>query len=102
MNDDLISRKALKADVKAWAHDALDLRTISQLIDSAPAVDAVEVVRCKDCKHRGDPYGCNMYFACWHGDDIDRTDDNGFCECGVKREVNPNEGEGIDRKAHKV
>ena len=30
------------------------------VILSMPTVDAVEVVRCKDCKHRGD-YGCPMY-----------------------------------------
>ncbi len=45
MNNDLISRKALKAEVKAWSHDALDLRTISQIIDSAPAEDAEPVKR---------------------------------------------------------
>ena len=51
---DLISREAL---YKAW--DALDeTKDADFLIDvmikatqDAPAVDAVEVVRCKDCKH---------------------------------------------------
>ena len=51
---DLISRAAL---YKAW--DALDeTQGANLLIDEmiretydAPAVDAVEVVRCKDCKH---------------------------------------------------
>jgi hypothetical protein len=41
MEYDLISRKALKAEIKAWVLDALDLRTISQLIDSAPAAETV-------------------------------------------------------------
>ena len=54
MDNDLISREAL---YKAW--DALDeTQDANLLIDAmikatqdAPAVDAVEVVRCMDCKH---------------------------------------------------
>ena len=54
VDNDLISREAL---FKAW--DALDeTQDANLLIDAmikatqdAPAVDAVEVVRCKDCKH---------------------------------------------------
>lgn len=46
---DLIDRKALK--------EAVDLKlpltnhTTNKIIDAQPAVDAVEVVRCKDCKY---------------------------------------------------
>lgn len=39
--------------------------------------DVVEVVRCKDCKHRGD-FGCPMY----HEEDIE-WDDDGYTECEV-------------------
>ena len=46
-------------------------------------VDAVEVVRCKDCKHYGD-YGrvrdCNKYGA------MSLPDDDDFCSYGERRE----------------
>jgi hypothetical protein len=46
MSDDLISRSALlKELVFDYAYAAADI------VKAAPTVDAVEVVRCKDCKH---------------------------------------------------
>ena len=39
--------------------------------------NVVEVVRCKDCKHRGD-FGCPMY----HEEDI-KWDNYGYTECKV-------------------
>lgn len=65
MNNDLISREALIKDgnntrvwVTGWnenpslAHQVLKEQgaTFKKLVLEAPAVDAVEVVRCKDCK----------------------------------------------------
>ena len=62
----------------------------------APLVDAVEVVRCKDCKHR---YGdeCPMMHVEWveceedgfiEMDDIvyDNTDDDGYCSFGERED----------------
>ena len=62
-----------------------------------PKVDAVEVVRCKDCKHRGDDAHCSMCFEEaieWDDDGYtevdyvlhDRTTDDGFCDRGERRE----------------
>lgn len=60
MNNDLISRSALLKQMKRIMFDTplvyqIDAKsaceTIEALVDVAPAVDAVEVVRCKDCKH---------------------------------------------------
>lgn len=53
-------------------------------IKNLPAVDAVEVVRCKDCKYRGDAYECPKHFAHYHGEDSDFTVDDGYCELGEK------------------
>lgn len=55
MSNDLISRSALhkkilhlyEVDKKATGANAYDL--CGMLIEDAPTVDAVEVVRCKDC-----------------------------------------------------
>ena len=56
-------------------------------------VDAVEVVRCKDCKHylrnkihviEGIPLMCNEVCEKWGGGC--RTDENGFCYMGERSE----------------
>ena len=47
-----------------------------KLIEDAPTVDAVEVVRCKDCKHRYSDSWCEYV------DD----DDNFYCARGERKE----------------
>lgn len=60
------------------------------LVENAPIVDAVPVVRCKDCKNRGTPYSCPMrkLVMPWQGAGSyeDCTDDDGYCHMGVKRD----------------
>lgn len=60
-------------------------------------VDVVEVVRCKECKHRHD-VNCPMYYEEWFNIDegdgyydsdfriVDVTEDDGFCDCGERGE----------------
>lgn len=54
----------------------------SLLIDIAPTADVVEVVRCKDCKHRKKNTFClhNMRYE----------DDNGFCSYGERGKYEKN------------
>lgn len=94
---DLISREAALRVVNAYDYRGLTLADVKTVTDGCakelsklPAVDAVEVVRCKDCKHRGDAYGCPMYFVLWCGDDIDRTEDEGFCADGKRMDGEEN------------
>ncbi len=69
---------------------------VQRLIDKSPTIDAVEVVRCKECKHR---YGdeCPMRYVEWvtydddgyiEWDDVvhDHTMDDGFCNCGERED----------------
>lgn len=57
-----------------------------------PTIDAVEVVRCRDCKHRGIAGECPMCYTEDYYDeddgydywDVDKTVDDGFCHCGEK------------------
>ena len=67
-----------------------------RVIFKLPTVDAVEVVRCKDCRHRGE-WCCPMYYEEeieWDDDGYtevdyvphDRTTDDGFCDMGERRE----------------
>jgi hypothetical protein len=55
-------------------------------IDLAPTVDAVEVVRCKDCKHNSDGRCCGGQDICAEeGYDFYVADDD-FCSYGERRE----------------
>ena len=49
---------------------------IQQAVDEQPTVDAVEVVRCKDCKHRYSDSWCEYV------DD----DDNFYCARGYRKD----------------
>lgn len=57
MNDDLVSRKSLVEKLRAksneWrgSYSGDAYATAARMVSKEPAVDAVEVVRCKDCKH---------------------------------------------------
>ena len=57
-------------------------------------IDAVPVVRCRECKHRSTE-DCPMYFhsSYWHegyeeyvDDDTDHTEDDYFCQEGERKE----------------
>ena len=52
---------------------------IAHMIEDLPTVDAVEVVRCKDCKHK-DFYKQRVY--CYKIDRYRQVND--FCSCGAK------------------
>lgn len=48
-------------------------------IENAPTVDAVEVVRCKDCFHYWDG-------VCKAHNDVIYVDDNDFCSMGERKD----------------
>lgn len=50
-------------------------------IDAQPTVDAVKVVRCKDCKWR-EKLGCIV----WIVDESDKPKDDDFCSWGERKE----------------
>ena len=52
MADDLISRSAIKAHY-SWLKDdtTLTKKDVDDIVDAQLAVDAVPVVRCRDCVH---------------------------------------------------
>lgn len=63
------------------------IAAVEDLIDKQPAVDAVEVVRCKDCKHYKNG-SCNIH-SVWPyqyspGYDF-RPDDDDFCSYGERK-----------------
>lgn len=102
---DLIDRKLLMK--KIANHDIRDsMKTVNferltafewtkydlyKYVTDSPAIDAMPIVRCKDCKHR-QTLECPMFYetfvddnetyGCW--DDNDNTEDDGFCYRGEK------------------
>ena len=57
------------------------------MVNAMETIDAVEVVRCRECIHRGDAH-CPMRHEqyCDSGDYVtyDWTEDDGFCDQGAK------------------
>ncbi len=49
---------------------------VEDMIDNAPTIDAVPVVRCKDCKHRPIDTGGHNY-----GQDLFFPDEDNVCPC---------------------
>ena len=58
---------------------------IEDWLNSAPTIDAVPVVRCKDCIRRYDTDECPMCFLI-EGKYYEYTNENGFCDRGERKE----------------
>ena len=54
-------------------------------IEEMPTIDAVPVVRCKDCIRRYDTDECPMCFLI-EGNYCEYTNENGFCDRGERKE----------------
>lgn len=74
--------------------DRRGVETCIAVLEDMPTVDAVPVVRCRECIHRYTE-DCPMYFhsSYWHegyeeyvDDDTDHTEDDYFCPKGKRRE----------------
>jgi len=110
--DDAISRSAMLQDLDAWRnqlgiytgddpHELELWETVGTMLVqfsdnvlSAPAIDAVQVVRCKDCKFRGDGFYCPLVISV--GGNIGRREldnalDDDFCSRGARMDGDENE-----------
>lgn len=67
------------AEKFTWQYDFM-----KRVIDEQPTVDAVEVVRCKDCKYYTS-YCCHYHETDEHGTPI-FMNDSGFCSYGERKE----------------
>ena len=98
MMADLIDRAALVAEFKrlTLGENSLIERVFADgvyaVIETRPAVDAVEVVRCKDCKHRKLRHhrGGEIWYQCANeaagmASGVELKD-NDFCSYGERRE----------------
>ena len=79
---DLIDREdAIQAAKHAWAKGIEP----SQYIEIIPSVDAVEVVRCKYCKHFKEWHYCYYHAADENGTPI-FVRENDFCSYGKRKD----------------
>ena len=90
----LLSFEKMDADLCATCGEHHTAEDVIMMIKTAPTVDAVPVVRCRECKHRYTE-NCPMYFhdSYWHegyeeyvDDDADHTEDDYFCPKGERKE----------------
>ena len=67
-------------------YDAIALDGMIKALKEAPTVDAVEVVRCKDCKHRYNGKDCtHPLFLSYSWGAIRKVKDDDFCSYGERR-----------------
>lgn len=86
MSEKLISAKwlinHLEKNSKSYL-ESLDVASMILIIREAPAVDAIEVVRCKDCEHYlSVMYGSHCQLS---GTEMDK---DGYCSYGERKEAN--------------
>lgn len=91
--DDLISKSALNEDLRAYA-DRKHMNGQTELangilkaisrVKAAPAVDAVEVVRCKYCQHSSCAYVGAQRYCRRHYGERRAVEDMGFCSDGER------------------
>lgn len=83
----LIDAHDLWSDIMMLPHngDMISSEEVEQAIKEAPTVDAVEVVRCKDCKHFGGHGACHCHAADENGTPIFVREDD-FCSYGERKD----------------
>ena len=88
-----LKNQAVEVDIVTPPHNNYSSETVvfDYDIDDAPTIDAVEVVRCRECKNRQNPEECPMCFTevvdikggrMYQFRDLTRND--GFCHMGAK------------------
>ena len=81
--EDNITGSGMSYDEICGYNDGIDIAW--NKIDQAPTVDAVPVVRCRDCIRRYDTDECPMCFLI-EGNYCEYTNENGFCDRGERKE----------------
>lgn len=83
----MVVHRVIESDYDFGGNQAFDY-VADILIDDAPTIDAVPVVRCKDCKHAHMTYGGECkYCDMWEEDgEALYLDGDFFCAYGERRE----------------
>lgn len=88
--NDLISRAELKEELvrdlantirmTEMSKSDMAVRVLNKIDEAAPTIDAVEVVRCRDCAYMHVPRCCPCQISGF------KVDDDWYCPMGVRRE----------------
>ena len=81
----LIDVDALIALIKKRIQNSMIIGWLCNIIRDVPTIDAVPVVRCRDCIRRYDTDKCPMCFLI-EGKYYEYTNENGFCDRGERKE----------------
>lgn len=81
----IYAEDALEAEFSIEADGAIGFVVDSEVIRRLPTVDAVEVVRCKDCKYFGTPHGIPVC-GCFYGLGLPDHSGDDFCSYGERKE----------------
>ena len=81
----MVTHKVNESDYEFGGNQALDY-VADILIEDAPTIDAVEVVRCKDCKDSRVYGKTTKWLACESVMEGQATDPDGYCYLGERKE----------------
>ena len=81
--EDNITGSGMSYDEICGYNDGIDIAW--NKIEQAPTIDAVPVVRCKDCIRRYDTDECPMCYLI-EGKYYEYTNENGYCDRGERKE----------------
>lgn len=82
--DDLISRAAARDVINTWGrkeNEDVRMDLLHNDLNAIPAVDAVTVIRCRECMY----WRSNMLTHFWKPCDVASTDKDWYCPCGKRR-----------------
>ena len=82
---DAILKRAEESFKNAGLHGD-DYRKFKKWLRTAPTIDAVKVVRCKDCRDSRVYGKTTQWLACESVMEGQATDPNGYCYLGVRKE----------------
>lgn len=81
-------RRAIERYKKAMGTDiGHGMGVIASMITDAPTIDAVPVVRCKDCDHKH-AVSCEGVVLCTYRGKMIQMKPNDFCSYGKRKETN--------------
>ena len=80
----LIDADTLKESIESMVYwSSYHPEDVMEYIDNAPTMDAVEVVRCRECKHLYNRLG---YYCCRNHKGLELITEDSFCCYGERKE----------------
>ena len=88
---DYAQKQLTIAEVECGKNFQTDCNHVRDFLNALPTIDAVPVVRCRDCKHRKTGKCPNTDYT-YQGGRFDYTKDDGYCSYGERKDGDCREG----------